>query len=1064
VNAVERTASIIAMMVAWLLLLTPLHVSISEVNKQNSQDFESGYDIEDSTMVKQYIENQFYENQGQVEDSHLKFYGKAPGGSIGFAFGKVFYRVNGELMVLSFKGANEITPTGSDMVQTNINFFLGDRGTFPNVRGFHTVIYEDIWSGITLVYSSTSEGLKHEFRMTEDADPNEIRLRWTGSDMLLSQMSLSGGRSSEKAQLSIGVGLSQDEEMMFMDSVLNDAELLTSSPSSIQLEEETELPISFSTFLGGTSEEGDESVAVDQNGCTYVSGYTASSDFPIWDGINSSHNGDHDCFVVKLNSTGDGIVYSTFIGGGATDSATSIDIDSGGNVYVGGYTISSDFPIKNALDSIAPDFSYKCFLLKLNATGNGLVYSTFVGGSNGDSVTDIAVSHFGELYATGSTISSDFPLVNAFDTVRSRGEGFVIKLNETGNGLNFSTFLGGFDGDYPSSLELDSSGNVFVTGGTSSSDFPVANAIDDTYNGDYEAFVTKLTSSGGLVYSTFIGGDSRDQGESIDVDSEGSVYVSGVTQSPDFPLSNPIDSVLNASEGFVLKIDPLGTSILFSTFIGGSGADSINGIVTDSMGNMYLTGQTNSTDFPVVGVPGCIFSGGALDGVLLKLNSPGDLILFSTYIGGANEDNSRNIAIDSAGDAFIVGHTTSSDFPMINSFDNIYNGSGDCFMLKMRTADGDGDGMPDWWEEQFGLDPVLIDSHLDFDSDELSNLDEYLIGTQVNNSDTDSDTMLDGWEVAHNLDPFVYDAGLDPDVDELVNLEEFLHNTDPHDNDSDFDLMPDGWEVWNNLDPLYDDASQDPDEDSLSNLEEFEIGTLPRNSDTDADTMPDGWELHFGLDPLLNDAGDDLDLDDLSNADEYLSSTYPDDPDSEDDGMLDGWEVSNGLMPTLDDSGMDPDEDDLANLGEYNWRTDPYNNDTDSDSMLDGWEVRHGFNPLVNDAGDDADLDGLSNAEEHLHGSDPRSSDGDGDGFSDLWEVRNGFDPSDPVVPLLQHIVFNAALIVALIGISSLLIVVFGVMPYQEKQRQITAEIEREKRIDAAFTELTDSKQNTEEG
>ena len=313
--------------------------------------------------------------------------------------------------------------------------------------------------------------------------------------------------------------------------------------------------------------------------------------------------------------------------------------------------------------------------------------------------------------------------------------------------------------------------------------------------------------------------------------------------------------------------------------------------------------------------------------------------------------------------------------------------------------DSDGDGMPDWWEEEHDLDMDDEDDKLlDEDSDSLKNVDEYGHGTDPNNPDSDGDGMKDGWEAENGLDPLdASDKDPDPDADGLSNLLEFNHGTFPDDDDSDDDEMPDGWEVENDLLPMEPDSNMDLDEDGLSNLEEYEAGTDPNEADTDGDGMPDGWELEYtGLDPLDDsDGSTDLDKDNLTNLEEYEEGTDPLDADMDKDGLPDGWEIDHNLDPEdRDDALMDVDEDGLTNGQEFEKGTDPFNKDTDGDGMPDGWEVENALDPLdAADASLDPDSDNVTNAVEYHRNMDPNSKDTDGDGMPDGWEIEHDLNP-----------------------------------------------------------------------
>lgn len=316
----------------------------------------------------------------------------------------------------------------------------------------------------------------------------------------------------------------------------------------------------YSTYFGGPLWEWGLGIAVDAAGCAYVTGVTDSwSDFPLQNPYDGSHNGSEEAFVAKLSPSGNELVYSTYLGGENFDQGRVVVVDDSGCVYVTGYTGSSDFPTLNAYDSVRDGIYYNAFVVKLSASGDELVYGTFLGGSVWDVGTGLAVDTAGCAYVTGWTLSPDFPTLNPYDGSYNGGyqDVFVTKLSPSGNALIYSTFLGGSGNDEASGMAIDRSGWAYLTGRTTSTDFPTSDPCGGNLRGLSDAFVTKLSPLGcALEYSIYLGGAGEDQGFGIAVDAAEYAYLTGRTASADFPTPNPYDGTFNggAWDAFVTKL------------------------------------------------------------------------------------------------------------------------------------------------------------------------------------------------------------------------------------------------------------------------------------------------------------------------------------------------------------------------------------------------------------------------------------------------------------------------------------------------------------------------------
>jgi Beta-propeller repeat len=389
----------------------------------------------------------------------------------------------------------------------------------------------------------------------------------------------------------------------------------------------------YSTYLGGSEVDFGKGIAVDASGNAYIVGDTRSSDFPAANAIQPTFTGfHHTVFVTKINASGSALVYSTYLGGSLpnsegfiSDSPGGIAVDASGNAYVAGSTASPDFPTTvGALQPTSPICpgstceifdAVAAFVSKINASGSAFVYSTYLGGGgvdNFDVGTGIAADASGNAYVTGWTRSSSFPTANALQpTLKGLIQNaFVTKINANGSAFVYSTYLGGTNlsddtpkdpGDQGNGIAADSSGNAYVAGQTSSADFPTANPLQSTLAGPTDAFLTKINASGtALVYSTFFGGSGDDRGDSVAVDAVGNAYIAGTTFSTNFPAVSAVQSTFGggSSDSFVAEINPSGSALGYSTYLGGSGDEFSGGIALDSLGNVYITGFTRSPNFP----------------------------------------------------------------------------------------------------------------------------------------------------------------------------------------------------------------------------------------------------------------------------------------------------------------------------------------------------------------------------------------------------------------------------------------------------------------------------------
>jgi len=362
--------------------------------------------------------------------------------------------------------------------------------------------------------------------------------------------------------------------------------------------------LEYSTYLGGSGSEPGKGVgiAVDGSGSAYVTGSTSSTNFPIANAYQPVNAGSYDAFVTKLNSAGNTLEYSTYLGGSGSESGNGagIAVDGSGSAYVTGYTTSTNFPTKNVYQATYAG-NGDAFVTKLSSAGNTLDYSTYLGGSNSDCGNGIAVDGSGRAYVTGYTYSTNFPNANAYQgALAGPNDAFVTRLNSAGNTLDYSTYLGGSGYDPANGIAVDGSGSAYITGYTTSTNFPTANAYQGSLLGAQDAFVTKLSSAGNtLIYSTYLGGCSFDNAAVIAVDGCGNAYVAGQTGSINFPIKNAYQaSHAGYIDAFITKLSSAGNTLIYSTYLGGCDSDTALGITVNGTGNAFVIGYTNSINFP----------------------------------------------------------------------------------------------------------------------------------------------------------------------------------------------------------------------------------------------------------------------------------------------------------------------------------------------------------------------------------------------------------------------------------------------------------------------------------
>ncbi len=600
-----------------------------------------------------------------------------------------------------------------------VNYFRGNdpSGWITDVPTFGRVRHTSAYPGIDIEYYGEEGRLENDFVVEPGADPRAIQLEFRGADRIevdgegavvlrvknekvvwrkpLVYQRQERGRRRVEARYR----LQADGRVGFEVGVYDRAKPLVIDPV-----------ITYATYTGRNGPDAGSRMAVDAAGNTYITGGTNGEYFPRTPGALSTTASSlkGDVVITKLNANGSDLVYSTYIGGGETDLGAGIAVDAAGNVFVAGATNSEDFPVTSGAFQTNPRRGFaspadpgNCFVVKLNAAGNRMLYGTYLGGSRLDGCLAVAIDAAGNAYVTGGTESTDFPSTeNAFQRVFRLGskdldlDAFVAKLNPDGSGLVYSTFLGGSGNDGGLAIAVDASGNAYVTGYTTSYlGFPVTGGAFQTVHGGSggaaakipigDAFVIKLNPAGtGLVYGTLLGGNRDDLAFAIAVDKQGSAYVTGSTLSPNFPTTDGAyqrtykgaggELDWAAGDAFVARLSPAGDRLVFSTLLGGSRDERGAGIAIDERGNAWITGNTLSRDLPVstdarqraYGGESAADSFHTGDAFLAQIDAAGQALLYSTYLGGAGDDWGTGVAVDSTGGIHVAGSTSSADFPV----------------------------------------------------------------------------------------------------------------------------------------------------------------------------------------------------------------------------------------------------------------------------------------------------------------------------------------------------------------------------------------------------------------
>jgi hypothetical protein len=641
---------------------------------------------------------------------------------------------------MQFAGASaQAQISGDTELPGKINYLTGNDPAQwrTGVATFAKVRVGELYPGVNLVYYGNQQQLEYDFTVAPGATPDAIAIHFDGVDKIAVNV---------KGELILTLGdaeICQPKPVIYQTvggarhEINGGYRLVDARTVAFDVGQyDRTLPLvidpilSYSTYFGGNYGETAWSVAINTNdGSIYMAGQTFSTQFANWSVPHGAyqtnfHGGSQagDAFVAKFGNLGTNLIYFTYLGGSADDAAYCLAVDGAGRAYVAGATDSPDFPITNAIPghttiqgkpSKLGNYPTDAFVAELDAGGSNLIYSTYLGGESSEAAYGIAVDSSDNAYVTGFTYSTNFPTTNAIqqhlaciNSLYFNANAFVTKIASNGQSLVFSTYFGGTNYDLGRSIAVDSSNFVYVTGFTASTNFPNTNSFQKYLNGSTnqtsanDAFVAKFDSTGtNLLYSTFLGGNNNDVAYSIAVDNNGAAYVTGWTTSTDFPNTNTIglpNGLINnvnygynvTTNAFLTKItNGVQAGIAYSTVFGGTNfnIDIGYGVALDPAGNVFVVGSTSSTDFPTYNVPGfmCATNSGGNDVFVIAFNTNATALLYSAYLGGASDDFGYGIAVDPLGNAYVIGQTLSGNFPTLNARQTTLNGTSDAFLAKI---------------------------------------------------------------------------------------------------------------------------------------------------------------------------------------------------------------------------------------------------------------------------------------------------------------------------------------------------------------------------------------------
>lgn len=569
---------------------------------------------------------------------------------------------------MELEGANPVPfSTGERPLSGVTHLYAGadPAGWRRDIPHYASVRYQSVYPGIDLVYRSQAGRLEYEFRVEPQSDPARIRLSFPGGECAVAP-------EGDLVVQSDGASLRQHRPLAWQQiggerhAVSVNFEVRACTVGFRLGAYNARYPlwidplVTFSSYLGGGGWDAAYAVAADVGGNIYVTGETASADFPRPSGGTGPSPTNRQVFVTKM--TGATLVFTTVLSSGGNDSGRGIAVDSAGNVCIAGIAGGPRFPVTTGV--VGPVFGgvQDAFVAKLDSTGH-LTFATYLGGAGADAAYGVALDASGLIYVAGATSSTSFPTTTGSAQTRFAGsqDAFVVKLSATGSTMLYSTLLGGAGIDLASSIAVDASGNAVIAGSTDSSNLSVRNALQPAYGGSGDGLVASLNPSGSYWnFVTYLGGHGPDQANALALDTAGNCYITGSTYAGIFAPSAFSIGPRGGYDLFVTKLSAVGAPI-FNSLLGGSGTDVGTTIAVDPLGRTWVGGYTTSLDFPLRNT-GQQPAQGDFDGLVFWLSADGSSLLDSTILGGAGDDRVWGLALGWKGPV-AVGYTSSTSFP-----------------------------------------------------------------------------------------------------------------------------------------------------------------------------------------------------------------------------------------------------------------------------------------------------------------------------------------------------------------------------------------------------------------